>query len=108
MKDKILDWLGSDHVGASSKAMALAAVGAKNDGSHPYDPDDLNRCILLLKRIPEIRQNMDKVAKMSGTWEKLVSRWDEVEQCFLDEAGFNWSKARSAPKTYALMKEIGC
>lgn len=108
MKDKILNWFGTGRVGASSKAMALAAIGAPNDGSHPYDPDDLNRCLLLLEKVPEIRQHMDKVAAINETWGKLVSRWDEVEKSFIDEVGFNWSKARSAPKTYKLMKEVGC
>ena len=108
MKDKILRWFGTGQVGASSKAMALAASGMPNDGSHPYDPDDLNRCLLLLKAVPEIRQHMDKVATINGIWAKLVSRWDEVEQCFLDEVGLNWIKTHRAPKTYKLMKAIGC
>jgi len=106
MKDKILNWFGAGQVGASSKAMALAAAGMPNDKSHPYDPDDLNRCLLLLEAVPEIRQHMDKVAAMSSTWGRLVERWDEMEQCFLDEVGLRWTKARSAPKTYAMMQEI--
>lgn len=108
MEYKILEWFATGRVGASSKAMALAAVDVPNDKSHPYDPDDLNRCLLLLEAVPEIRNKMDKVAAMSDTWGKLVARWDEVEQCFLDEVGLNWSKARRATKTYELMKEIGC
>ena len=107
MKDKILNWLGTGRVGASSKAMALAVLGIKNDGSHPYDPDDFNRCLLLLKAVPEIRQHMDKVAAMNKTWERLVERWEELELCFLAEVGLDWWKAKSAPKTYALMKSIG-
>lgn len=108
MKDKILDWFATGRVGASSKAMACAVADLPHDKSHPYDPDDLNRCLLLLEAVPEIRNQMDKVASISGTWGKLVARWDEVEQCFLDEVGLNWCKARSAPKTYELMKQIGC
>ena len=108
MKDKLLEWFATGRVGASSKAMACAAAGLPGDKSHPYDPDDFNRCLLLLEAVPEIRDCMDNVAGISGTWAKLVNRWDEVEQCFLDEVGLNWSKARSAPKTYELMKEIGC
>ena len=108
MGDKILNWLGTGWVGASSKAMALAASGMVNDGSHPCDPDDLNRCLLLLEAVPEVRQHMDKVKAMGGSWPPLVDRWDEVEKCFLDEVGLNWTKASSAPKTYALMKDIGC
>ena len=108
MKDKILKWFGTGRVGASSKAMALAAAGIPSDRSHPYDPDDLNRCILLLEAVPEIRDNMDKVAAISDTWSKLVERWDEVEQCFLDEVGLNCTKGNIASRTYELMKSIGC
>ena len=108
MKDKILNWFGTGQVGASSKAMALAAAGMPNDGSHPYDPDDLNRCLLLLEAVPEIRGHMADIAAIDATWKELIARWDEVERCFLDEAGLNWTKARTARKTYALMKSIGC
>ena len=108
IKDKILNWFGTGQIGASSKAMALAAVGVPNDGSHPHDPGDLNRCLMLLDSVPEIRLYMDKVAAMSDTWNILVERWDEVEQCFISEAGLNWRKSGHAPRTYDLMKTIGC
>ena len=108
MKDKILNWFSTGRVGASSKAMALASIGISNDKSHPYDPDDLNRCLLLLEAVPEIRQHFDEVAAISDTWAKLVSQWDEVEQCFLDEVGLNWAKGDRASRTYELMKAIGC
>ena len=106
MKDKILHWFGSGQVGASSKAMALASVGIPNDRSHPYDPADLNRCLLLLEAVPEIRSRMDLVADMSEAWAALVSRWDEIEECFIEEAGRDWRKKTSAPKTYSLMKAV--
>jgi hypothetical protein len=71
MKDKILDWFATGRVGASSQAMACAAAGLPSDKSHPCDPDDLNRCLLLLEAVPEIRNKMDKVAAISDTWGKL-------------------------------------
>jgi hypothetical protein len=109
MKYKILNWFATGSVGASSKAMALAAVGVSIDNAcHPLDPDDLNRCLLLLEAVPEIRNHMDKVAAISDTWAKLVDRWDEVERCFLDEVGLNWAKGDRAPRTYDLMEDIGC
>lgn len=107
MKDKILNWFATGRVGSSSKAMACAAAGLPSDKSHPYDPDDLNRCLLLLEAVPEVRNNMDKVAAINERWGALVARWGEVEQCFLEEVGLNWSKGNRAPKTYKLMKDIG-
>lgn len=110
MKDKILHWFATGRVGASAKAMAMAVIDMPTDKSHPYDPDDLNRCLLLMDAVPEVRQHMDKVAAINETWRKLVSRWDDVEQCFLDEVGLNWSKGHNlrASRTYELMKEVGC
>lgn len=108
MKDKILNWFGTGSVGASSRAMALCIAGVKGGNSHPSDPDDLNRCLLFLDAVPEARGHMDKLRKLSPIWGKLLDRWAEVEASFLDEVGRDWCKARSAPKTYALMKAVGC
>lgn len=106
MKDKILNWIGTGEVGASSTAMALAAVGAKNDGRYPFDPDDFNRCLLLLEAVPEIRQNMDKVAAINAFWSRLIEHWDELEKCFIDEVGLGWTKGKRAPKTYEILSDI--
>jgi hypothetical protein len=110
--EKIMNWFATGRVGISSKAMACAVAGLRivprTFGNHPADPDDFNRCLLLLEAVPEIREQMDKVAALSKTWSRLVDRWDEVEQCFLMEVGLDWANGRSAPETYKLMKEIGC
>src|SRR5690606_5657415 len=88
---KVLDWFVNGRVGISSRAMAAAAIGIKNArdtwDNHPHDPDDLNRCLLLLVSVPEIREAFDKVAAISPVWAALIERWSEIEQCFLDEAG---------------------
>jgi hypothetical protein len=107
MKDKILKWFATGRVGCSSKAMACCFADIPvHDKSHPYDPDDLNRCLLLLKAVPEAREHMDKLKSLSETWSKLVDKWDEVEALFLDEVGLNWSKGSRAEKTYKLMRYI--
>ena len=58
MEKKILNWFATGKVGVSSKAMACAAAGLEQDktwfNNHPSDPDDLNRCLLLLEQVPEI------------------------------------------------------
>lgn len=108
MQELLLNWFATGRVGASSRAMACAVIGLKHDRSHPSDPSDFNRCLLLLEAVPEIRMHMAKIANISDTWAKLVARWDEVEQCFLGEAGRDWCKGNSAPLTYNLMKQIGC
>lgn len=108
IQGKVLHWMmNSNDVGSSSKAMAAAATGHPSINlDHPHDPSDLNRCIKLCKEVPEVKANFNKVADISTTWAKLISRWDELEKCFIDEVGYDWCKDRSAPKTYALIKEI--
>jgi len=112
MKDKILNWFATGQVGISSKSMACAVIGLPQDpiwgAGHPLDPDDLNRCLLLLEQIPEIRNCFSEIAKLSDTWSALIARWDEVEKCFIDEVGLNWCHGHKASKTYNLMKEMGC
>lgn len=115
MKDDILDWfITSDNKGVSSKAMAAAILDKKprDDGytSHPSDPSDFNRCLLLLRHAPESREHMDKIAALSDVWGNLVNAWEELERCFLTEVGLNWSRGRhlKARKTYDMMKSLGC
>ena len=108
LKSKVLNWMATGDVGESSKAMALCATGTARLKSHPYDPPDFNRCLLLVKEIPEIRDHFDDVAKMSDTWAALIENWNELEECFLDEVGLDWSKGRSlrATNTYEMMDRV--
>jgi hypothetical protein len=107
MNGKILYWFANGKVGASARVMASVAAGIdQEDKCHPLDPDDLNRCLLLLKSVPEIRHHFDKISAVSEKWERLIKRWDEVENCFLNEVGLNWVLGDRAPKTYRLMQEV--
>lgn len=106
MKNKMLQWFCTGKVGLSSKAMVCAVIGLPCDGDYPRDPDDLNRCLLLLEMVPEVRRSFHKIAAINDQWRRLIARWNEVEQCFVDEVGLGWSKGISAPRTYDLMQQI--
>lgn len=109
MKDKILEWFANGETGISSKAMARAIAGIKPDkerdcsGDHPRDPADFKRCVKLLEAVPEARQHMNEVAKLSDVWALLVEHWVELEELFYEE----WPTGR-APKLYERMKQLGC
>ena len=45
------------------------------------------------------------LAHRAGWWAGLAERWDEIVATFLEEVGLNWTKGKSAPRTYALMKQ---
>lgn len=105
---KTLEWLANGETGVSSKTMAfwLAFDIKMEDGCHPWDPADLDRCLRLLDRVPEMRPHLPRMAEISRVWSAMIDRWEEIERCHLDEVGLGWSKARCAPKTYELMHSI--
>lgn len=110
LQEAVIDWMATGEKGISSEAMAFWLTFGKKTEWHPdttpSDPSDLNRCLKLLQAAPGLRVRLSNMAELSPSWAKLVARWDEVEACFLNEVGLDWCKAKSAPRTYALMKEI--
>ena len=107
---QVIDWLANGEIGVSSKCMAMwLAFGKRTQdafGAYPHDPSDMDRCLKLLKLAPGLRKRLPKMAELNETWAALVARWDEIEAMQMDEIGLNWTKAKSAPKTYALMREV--
>jgi hypothetical protein len=103
-----LRWVAGDHVGLSSMAIFshMTGVRPRRGWAHPWDPDDLSRCLRLLRAVPAWRARIPEMARRSKTWKALSARWDEIERCMENEVGWNWSKGKKAPLTYALMKEI--
>lgn len=103
-------WLANGRRGTSSNTMFSVLTGVDalsgSEGSYPHDPDDLDRCLALLHDVPELRPRLPLMAKASPAWAALVANWDQIEALHLDEVGLNWTKARSAPKTYKLMRVI--
>ena len=104
---QVVNWLATGQVGLSSKCLAMwLAFGERAEPYAPADPDDLDRCLKLLKKAPGLRPLLPKMAEVSAEWAALVHRWEDVEASHLDEVGLGWTKARSAPKTYILMQGI--
>lgn len=104
MKDKVLEWFAHGETGTSSKAMACAVCDIEpREGwqNHPRDPDDLKRCVFFLDEVPEARQHLHKVAKLSSRWSILIQHWDELEAMLRKEL-----PAGRAPLTYRRMKEL--
>jgi len=107
MREVILEWLANGQTGISSETIAFTALGIKyNKARHPYDPADFNRCLLLVEKCPEIINHFDKIKKLSPEWNAIISNWNEIKELFIQEVGWDWSKAYSAPKTYNRMKVV--
>ena len=104
---KILEWLANGETGASSKTMAFAVSGIKYKyATHPHDPADFNRCLMLVEAEPMVCNSFPKIRELSPEWAVIIDHWDELERLFLDEAGRDWSKANRAPKTYERMTQL--
>jgi hypothetical protein len=102
---RALLWLAGGDSGASSKAICHHMLGMKSDGSFPWDPSDLGRCLRLLELFPEWKPRIREMARYSPQWAALVARWDELAEMMADEVGIDWSKGRRAPRTYDAMKD---
>lgn len=101
-------WIATGRRGMSSNAIAQHLTGREltdDPTAHPDDPDDLDRCLQLLEAVPSLRADLHRMAEVSPEWAALVGKWDEIEASHLREVGLRWTKARTAPKTYALMRE---
>jgi hypothetical protein len=107
---KVMDWMTTSPTGLSSVTMAAwLTFGVESAGkNHPQDPEDFNRCLMLLTAVPELRPYIHRMGKLSPAWRLLAARWEEIERTFLDEVGLGWNKGQHlrAAKTYALMQSI--
>lgn len=103
---KLIDWLLNGERGLSSEAIVSYLLGFPCKGrspSHPYDPDDLRRCRLLLEKVPSVAALFPNMASCSETWGLLVEHWQELCDT-MDQECPEWRQGRgSAPKTYTLM-----
>ena len=110
LEKKVLKWFANGDIGISSECMALAACGIEAKRQHtPLDPPDFNRCLKLVREIPEIMHHKDKISSISKKWKSLMDNWNHLESIFLDEVGIDWKKDRNKPaeKTYRAMKDLG-
>jgi hypothetical protein len=110
-------WLATGSRGRSSAALFSLTVGVDIRGesgrrfhewSHPYDPDDFQRCERMLRAVPEARANLD-AARVSPEWSALIDHWDELVALMEAECPgvFEGKVQRGyAHRAYALMKEL--
>lgn len=110
VNEQLNDWLDNGNRGLSSEAIASKMTGIHfvktQIGGLPYpsDPSDFNRCVSLLKAVPEFKERFEEMREVSETWNMLVDNWDELEQLLIEESAIG----PLAPKLYDRMKELGC
>jgi hypothetical protein len=112
VSENLIQWLANGERGVSSKTIVHYVTGldmGKNfRPDHPYDPDDMTRCIKLLERCPELVPGFrEKMPRVSGTWARLAEHWDElVASLDAEIPGWRDGARGRAPKTYEMMQNL--
>lgn len=106
LSDAAQRWLASGQRGNSSETIFTHLTGVdanRGSRSHPYDPDDLRRCRLLLEQCPELVPLFPKMAEVSDAWAGLVRDWETICKTMDDETP-EWRAGKGrASETYKLM-----
>lgn len=104
-EDRAEWWLQYGEHGMSSCAIFTTitgrAVEGKREISHPHDPSDFNRCHKLLVCVPEFRQLLHLMKKVSPEWENLVNNWDKLTTMLEEQL-----KTNKPNGMYELMHEL--
>lgn len=93
-KTKMLEWIGTRHVGVSSRTMwcALMGVGRGVCGFHgdfdvPYDWDDFSRCYDLVQYGEVTKEELQKVIEAFPYYKPIIDRWDDLVEAYLSPGG---------------------
>lgn len=93
-KTKMLEWIGTRHVGVSSRTMWVALMGVAhgvndyNGGFDvPYDWDDFSRCYDLVQYGEVTKDELQKVVEAFPFYKPIIDRWDELVEAFLSPGG---------------------
>lgn len=104
MTKAILEWLGGNDTGSSSKTIALTALGAMPAGAahkYPSDTNDFGRCYRLIEKAAEARDGLEALGVQGGPyWKALVENWPALEAAYLRDL------MSKGDETYELMRSI--
>lgn len=89
-KTKMLEWIGTRHVGVSSRTMWCALMGVARDGDScyagfdaPHDSDDFSRCYDLVNYGEVTKEELQKVVEAFPFYKPIIDRWDELTEAYL-------------------------
>ena len=115
MSEGAYRWALRGEHGLSSAAILLKLTGYRHEclggrrgWSHPYDADDLRRCMLLLRMAPELRDRIGEMRECSKEWAALAGAWRELEALLIEELP-DWESPgpdARAPRTCSRMDEL--
>ena len=93
-KTKMLEWIGTRHVGVSSRTMWCALMGVARDVDScyagfdvPYDRDDFSRCYDLVTYGEVTKEELQKVVEAFPYYKPIIDRWDALVEAYLSPGG---------------------
>ena len=93
-KTKMLQWIGTHHVGISSRTMWCALMGVANSKTPtyygfdtPHDWDDFSRCYDLVEYGEVAKEELQMVVDAFPFYKPIIDRWDELVEAYLSVGG---------------------
>lgn len=91
VKEKAMWWFSNGEKGMSSETMwAYFMHNTTTQAHHPYDPDDFKRCYKLLEAVPEWKERILELSKLSPAWKNLSENWDKLTQMYEQNIREDW------------------
>lgn len=88
--NKMLQWIGTHHVGISSRTMWCALMGVANnempsyDGFNvPGDADDFSRCYDLVTFCEVTKEELQKVVEAFPYYKPIIDEWDNIVSAYV-------------------------
>jgi hypothetical protein len=84
-------WITNGETGLSSKTMWSFFLNLNIPViNHPHDPDDFGRCYKLLEAVPEWKERIPELSKLSEPWKNLSENWDKLTQMYEQNQSEDW------------------
>lgn len=88
-KQKAIEWIGTHHVGTSSRTMWCALMDIKPDDIYlgnfdvPHDADDFSRCFDLVEFAEVTNGELLKIPKVFPYWKPIIEIWSELVNAYI-------------------------
>jgi len=79
VKARLEGWWNFGQRGMSSEVIYNFMTGNPYTNSVPWDPSDFKRCYGLFKAVPELKERLPEMKKVSQTWSNLIDNWDKLD-----------------------------
>ena len=90
---KMIEWIGTQRVGVSSKTMWVALMCPQNvdregrDYDVPHDADDFSRCYDLYRFAQLDLNDLRKIESVFPYWKPIIDKWHDLVSAYLGKQG---------------------